>query len=265
MEIVEQVYQLLKSYDRLPSNPDDEFLRETIAKQLGKEGRIRLMVLVCPRLDYLALRGDKPEEFFPTGWRQDGFFLPRLPKLKELRIALQGMVATEFVYLIGDEDVESYKWPLLEGIGLDKEGLNKRKDAYRQSIIKLITERVGGSATILSLSELGVEPDTVEPQIGTEEFGLELGFFAERFSPTGTYGGFGVGPELLKKMARKKFQTYGAQGRLLEDLGGILLQTEGGPSRWRLETELFRCTGAQAIPAIYPWIRSEELEEIKVS
>jgi len=264
MEMVEQVYQLLKSFDRLPNNPDDGFLRETISQLIGEGGRLRLVVTVSPRLDYLALRGNKPEEFFPTGWQPNGFFLPRLPKLKELRATLQNVVAAEFVYPIGDEDVESYKWPLLEGVNLNKRKLSERRATYRQSIARLIEERVGGPSTVISLSELEIKPEETNIELTPEEFARELGFFTKRFSPTGTYGEFGVGPKLLRKMVQRKLQTYGAQGRLLEDIGGILLQTEGGPGRWRLETELYRCTGAQAIPAIYPWIRSEELEVMKI-
>ena len=58
-------------------------------------------------------------------------------------------------------------------------------------------------------------------------------------------------------MVYSKYKLYGAQGKFLEELGGILLQTEG-PGVWLERTEMLKCTGSSSIPAIYPWIRAEE-------
>ena len=67
------------------------------------------------------------------------------------------------------------------------------------------------------------------------------------FSSNGPYEGIlNFSKEDLINMVYSKYKLYGAQGKFLEELGGILLQTEG-PGVWLERTEMLKCTGSSSI------------------
>lgn len=88
----------------------------------------------------------------------------------------------------------------------------------------------------------------------------EIIFLKWLFSDNGPYlGKLNFSEEILTKMVRIKYKLYGTQGKFIEILGGVLLQTEG-PGVWIERTNMLRCTGSNAIPTIYPWIRNDEIK-----
>lgn len=265
MEIMEKVYQLLKKYDRWPGNPDDAFLRETVAKSVAEEGRLRFFIFICQKSDYRALTGPNPEEYMPVTAEQDDLFQPRVPKLLELREDLLRLgFPSELCFLIGDEDFEIFKLPYLEGIAIDREIFRRRKEQYAKSFAARVESDFGNCCAVFSLSALGVGPDARPPRLTKEELASELDYVRSRYAE-GRYGEARNFPEeVLAEMTDLKLRCYGWQGYLLEDFGpGVLLQTEGGPARWLLRTKMLRATGAKAVPAIYPWVREEELAELR--
>jgi len=110
---------------------------------------------------------------------------------------------------------------------------------------------------------MNVIPDEKDPIISKMQMVKERKFFDRLFSPEGPYkGNLTFSSEIIDEMVRLKYRLYGSQGKFLEELGGVLLQTEG-PGVWLERTQMLRCTGSTAVPAIYPWIRKEELANMK--
>ena len=267
MEIVEQVLEVLKNCDRLPSNPDDGFLRKTIEKLVTQEGVVRFFVFVCQKSKYTALSGPRPEEYMPVTAERDDLLQPRVPKILELQEKLRQLgVPMELCFLIGDADFEIFKLPYLEGITIDREVFARRMVRYADSFEARVKKDFGRRCTVFSLSTLGIGPDKRQPSLPSEDLASELEFIRSRYRE-GRYGDPLNFPEkVICEMTDLKLRCYGNQGHLLKDLGpGVLLQTEGGPGRWLLRTTMLRCTGSRAVPAIYPWIRSEELEEMELN
>ena len=180
-----------------------------------------------------------------------------------MRIPLEDLfkagLPTEINLIIGDNDAEEYIFPFAKSFALDTRAYRQRQSVYRVSFQQRC-ERLFGSAgsSVWSLAESGVSSDKVEPAIPQDAMRKELAFFRWLFSSDGPYRGALKFPEeILTEMVRRKYRLYGAQGRFLEVLGGVLLQTEG-PGVWLERTQMLRNTGSQAIPAIYPWIRKGE-------
>lgn len=252
--------EALKKYDRLSNNPDFPLIEKVIADQLQKEGLLRLCIFVCPKFNPKALLSSRPENYMPVESGPD-LFEPRIQKIRSLRNDLmKAGLPTEINLIIGDNDAEEYIFPLMEALTIDKVLYRQRQSVYRVSFEQRCQKLFGSNAGLVvwSLAESGVLLGQTEPIISASAMQKELGFFRWLFSSRGPYRGMlNFSEEVLTKMVRMKYSLYGAQGRFLEVLGGILLQTEG-PGVWLERTNMLKCAGSQAIPAIYPWIRKEE-------
>jgi hypothetical protein len=257
--------EVFKRYDRLQNSPDISLLKKIIASELEEEGLLRLCVFVCPKFNPEALVSEEPEEYMPVEAGPD-LFEPRIQKILSLRKDLmKAGLPTEINLIIGDNDAEEYVLPFCRLLFIYPKSWSsrlykKRQQEYCASFRKRCQNIFGESRCVVwSLSEMGVSQDDKEPSISDEAMKKEINFFKWLFSFYGPYkaqlGKFS--DEDLTKMARMKYKLYGAQGRFLEMLGGILLQTEG-PGVWYERTQMLRCTGSSAIPAIYPWIRKDE-------
>lgn len=250
----------LKRYDRLPDNPDLVRIEKAIADQLQKDGLLRLCVFVCPKFNTKALPSTMPEKYMPVEAGPD-LFEPRIQKILSLRKDLmRAGLPTEVNLIIGDNDAEEYIFPFMGSLVLDFDLYRQRQAIYRISFEQRCQKLFGGNAGLVvwSLAESGVLLDKTEPVIPEGAMRKELGFFRWLFSNNGPYCGMlSFSEEVLTKMVRMKYMLYGAQGKFLEVLGGILLQTEG-PGVWLERTNMLRSTGSPAISVIYPWIRKEE-------
>lgn len=161
--------------------------------------------------------------------------------------------------IIGYNDAEEYILPFLKDIKIDYSLLKSRQLEYANSFKKRATGTFGENCTIWSLSDSGITVDKVDPIIASGSLEKEIKFFNWLFSESGPYKGkLSFSTDTLKSMTMLKYKLYGNQGKFLSYIGGILLQTEG-PGVWLERTQMLRCTGSNAIPAIYPWIRKEEL------
>jgi len=252
--------ETLKRYDRLSNNSDFLLIEKTITDQLQQDGLLRLCIFVCPKFNPKALLSSRPENYMPIESGPD-LFEPRIQKIKSLRNDLmKAGLPTEINLIIGDNDAEEYIFPLMEALTIDKVLYRQRQSAYKISFEQRCQKLFGGNAglAVWSLAECGVSLDKTEPFISEVAIQKELGFFRWLFSNNGPYRGMlNFSEEALARMAKMKYLLYGAQGKFLEVLGGILLQTEG-PGVWLERTNMLRCTGSQAIPVIYPWIRKGE-------
>jgi len=260
-EITGRVFSILKEFDRMVNNPDDSFLRETIRIQLEELGLIRFFVFICPKFNPKALFGPKPEEYMPVEASRGDLFEPRVPKIKEMADWLKLIgVPVELNCIIGDNDAENYIFPFLPEIKIDPVIFLQRQKLYEKSFTARVRKLLGKNCIAWSLSVSGIGLDETESNISAEEIIRELQFFDWLFSREGPYHGMLKFPDkTLKEMVRLKFGLYGAQGKFLEELAGILLQTEG-PGVWLQRTMMLRSAGNRAVPAIYPWIRQEELQ-----
>lgn len=260
---MEKVIAVLMRYDRLSNNPDVPRIEKVITDQLQKEGLLRLCVFVCPKFDAKALFSVAPEKYMPIKVDASGLFEPRIPKILSLRKDLMKVgLPAEINLVIGDNDAEEYIFPFIESLVIDKRLFKQRQITYRVAFEQKCQKLFGSGSPgylVWSLAESGVSMDKIEPVIPQSALQKELIFFKWLFSNDGPYrGALRFSEEILVEMANMKYKLYGAQGKFLEVLGGILLQTEG-PGVWLERTNMLRSTGSPAIPAIYPWIRKKEI------
>lgn len=250
---------VLKSIDRMPNNPDSTWIEEIVATA-GKTGKLDLDVFVCPKFNTAALFSKKAEEYMPTTADDpNDLFFQRIPKLKLVLADLKKTGVTPRLHIfIGDNDAEVYIFPFMKELNVDLKKLNERRSEYFKSFTERADTLFGEDATVQSLGLNDIVPGSTEAAVVEDELRAEVTFFGWLFGETGPYkGNLKFDQETLEKMVRLKFALYGAQGKFLQDQGGILLQTEG-PGVWLQRTRMLRCTGAKAVPAIYPWIRKEE-------
>ncbi len=259
-----KVLEILGRYDRLPNNPDTSSIEPAILAQIEKEGKLRLCVFVCPKFNPKALVSSEPEKYMPVEVGTFGLFEDRITKIILLKNELmQAGLATEINLVLGDNDAEEYIFPFIEGFTLDPQCYRQRQSTYRGAFEERCKSLFGVKGCVVwSLAEFGVVMENDLPNISQESLKKELGFFSWLFSGAGPYRGeFSFSETVIAEMVMRKYRLYGAQGKFLEMLGGILLQTEG-PGVWLERTQMLRCTGARAIPAIYPWIRKGETNQV---
>ncbi len=263
MARLSKAVDIIRGYDWMLNNPDTELVADEAVRQVNEEGLLRLSVFVCPKFNTDALQTNKPEDYMPERIAVD-LFEPRIPKIVQLRDELRKAgVQTELNALIGDNDAEAYIFPFCPWIRFDGEIMKKRKREYVRNFERRLQKTVGKGCVVWSLGDLGVVPDAMEPSINQEQLEKERKFFFWLYSSEGPYKGkLSFPPSDIDRMIRLKFKLYGSQGKFLEELGGILLQTEG-PGVWLVRTKMLRCTGSPAIPTIYPWIREEELSSLE--
>lgn len=256
---LKKAIKALRKYDRLENNPDTSKLERIIIDQLQESGLLRLNVFVCPKFSSKALLSKMPENYIPIESGPD-LFEPRIQKILDIRRDLfKAGLPTEINLLIGDNDAEEYIFPFMNSVIIDKKIYQQRQKDYRFSFEQRCQKIFSAQNCIIwSLAENGVIADETEPIISLQAINKELNFFRWLFSIDGPYKGLlSFSEDVLMEMIKIKYQLYGAQGKFLELLGGVLLQTEG-PGVWLERTAMLKCTGSPAIPAIYPWIRKKE-------
>ena len=258
--VVQQVLEILEKFDRMPKNPDKSVLKRVVRQQLEEFGLIRFSVFICPKFKPWVLFSSEPEEYMPTVAIREDLFMPRVSKIKELAQEFRFLgIPIELNFLIGDNDAQIYIFPFLRGLKIDSAIFLRKQQLYEKSFGAKAQRLLGQPCIVWSLGIMEIKPDKAEPKISQEELDRELCFFQWLFSDEGPYQGMlKFSEDILREMVRLKFKLYGAQGKFLEEIGGILLQTEG-PGMWLQRTKMLRCAGSKAIPAIYPWIRQEEL------
>lgn len=260
---IKKVIEVLVRYDRLSGNPDIPRIEKAVTDQLQKDGLLRLCVFVCPKFDTKALFSTTPEKYMPIKVDASGLFEPRIPKILSLRKDLMKLgLPTEINLIIGDNDAEEYIFPFIKSLVIDEHLFKQRQITYRVAFEQKC-QRLFGSGRpgylVWSLAENSVSMDKVEPAIPQSALQKEINFFKWLFLKDGPYrGALRFSEEILVEMVNMKYKLYGAQGKFLEILGGILLQTEG-PGIWLERTNMLKSTGSSAIPAIYPWIRKKEI------
>ena len=264
MERLNKAVDILRGCDWMLNNPDDTFLENEVIRQVSEEGLLRLNVFVCPKFNTQALQTDNPTEYMPEKIDITDLFEPRISRIKQLLKDLQKVgVITELNVLIGDNDAEAYIFPFCEGLNISLENLRKRQLVYLANFERRVFKTFGKDCIVWSLADMNVIPDEKDPIISKMQMVKERKFFDRLFSPEGPYkGNLTFSSEIIDEMVRLKYRLYGSQGKFLEELGGVLLQTEG-PGVWLERTQMLRCTGSTAVPAIYPWIRKEELANMK--
>ncbi len=258
------ILDTLTKLDRMPQNPDADWIVQ-VAEESGKSGEITLNVFVCPKFNTSALATGDILGYFPTSAEGvDDLFLQRQKKIFTLLSELEAKGADPTLnILIGDNDAQVYIFPYMD-VEVPTAAYEKSQDLYVASFQRRANEAFPGfNVTVESLGRRGIVNSSETPMLGQEFIDQEAGFFGWLFGPTGPYKGqLSFAEEIMQMMALRKFQLYGAQGHYLQEKGGILLQTEG-PDVWLLRTSMLRSTGASAVPAIYPWIRTSELKKLR--
>jgi hypothetical protein len=254
---------VIRNMDRMPDNPDNAEIAK-ILKQSEYTKTLNLSVFVCPKFRTEALLSDNPEEYMPvTADDPNDLFFQRIPKIKKILgdITNTGIIPTLNI-LIGDNDAEVYIYPFLPDFRIDTAKFDERRKEHLESYVARASKLFDSNIVVESLGLLKVVPGNKEAIIADDELEAEITFFGWLFGESGPYKGkLHFDRDTLEKMARLKFALYGAQGYYLQKIGGLLLQTEG-PGVWLQRTKMLRCTGAKAVPAIYPWIRKEELQNM---
>jgi hypothetical protein len=261
---INKAVDIVRGYDWMLNNPDTSYLSEEVARQITTEGFLRLSVFVCPKFDINALFTDTPEVYMPERVTSNDLFEPRIPRILQIRKDLLKVgIITELNVLIGDNDAEMYIFPYCQNLQIHSDVYKKRQLIYAQNFERRVTQVLGQRCIIWSLSDMGIVLDDLEPSITPTQQSKEMRFFKWLFSQEGPYDGKLIFTDnIAEEMIRLKYRLYGSQGKFLKELGGVLLQTEG-PGVWLERTEMLRCTGSTAIPAIYPWIREEELKNME--
>lgn len=259
-----KVLTVFRRYDRMKNNPDISLLEKVILGQVQREGFLRLCIFICPKFDTKYLLSETPERYMPVEAGPD-LFEQRIEKVLSLRKDLiKAGLPTEINLLIGDNDAEEYIFPFMPSLIVNTQLYRQRQTLYRRSF-ETRCQNIFGTGkpgfVVWSLGESRVTIEEGDPNSSEDNVQKEAEFFKWLFSDDGPYKGQPNFPEeVLLKMVKRKYKLYGAQGKFLELLGGILLQTEG-PGLWLERTMMLRCTGSQALPAIYPWIRKEEIKQ----
>lgn len=256
-----KVVGVIKRYDRLSGNPDISLVEKAVADQLQKEGLLRLCVFVCPKFNPKALFSATPEKYMPTKVDSSDLFEPRILKILSLKKDLMMIgLPTEVNLIIGDNDAEEYVFPFIKSLDVDIRLYRERQSVYRVAFEERCRKLFSSAGYLVwSLAESKVTVDKIKPIVSRGGLKKELNFFKWLFSNDGPYcGKLRFSEKILVEMVLIKYGLYGSQGRFLEALGGILLQTEG-PGIWTERTNMLKSTGSLAIPAIYPWIRKEEV------
>lgn len=255
---LEKALDVLTKYDRMRDNPDRQKLEKIVIKQIETDGFLRLCIFTCPKFNTKALLSPSPENYMPIESGPD-LFEPRIAKILSLKKDLMRTgLPTEINLIIGDNDAEEYIFPFIESVTLNSELYRQRQSSYRISFEQRCKKIFGRGYIVWSLAESNIKTDAVPAIITPMELKKELQFFQWLFSKEGPYcGSLSFTAETLCKMVNIKYGLYGAQGKFLEVLGGILLQTEG-PGIWLERTSMLKSTGSIAVPTIYPWIRKDE-------
>lgn len=269
-QLADRVAEVLKEFDRLYDpvsnrdlNPDREFLRKVVREQVGTDYcRLNLVVFVCPDTDQAALTSTNPERFFPDASNRGDLFQPRVRKILDLREQLwRAGVIVVLNFLIGDNGADYYLFPFLKGLKIDRMVYQQRRREYYSDFQRRVEEEFGGLITVISFADLGVGLYEERVNFSAEELEVELVKRAGDYEET--FKAFGVDRRAQEEMVRLKRLAYLEQGLLLEAIGGVLLQTE---LPWLAKTWLLRSPAGdsrvRSIPAIYPWIRKEELKEM---
>jgi hypothetical protein len=257
---MEKVLTALRFFDRLQDNPDRSRFAGMIRDQREELGFLRLNVFICPKFSPDALFSSSPEKYMPADANTLGLFELRVEKIRALRAELlRAGLPTELNLLVGDNDADAYIFPFMDpSPPLDARVYAMRREAYRRSFEEKCKKLFGPATAAWSLGGLGITAGADEPQILKEAFAKEEEFFRWLFSCDGPYRGkLSFSSAQIAGMVQRKYGLYGEQGKFLEMLGGLLLQTEG-PGVWRERTQMLRCTGSSAVPALYPWIRKDE-------
>ncbi len=263
-QLVEGVVAVLESFDRLPENPDRGYLREMVKMQIETQGFLNLVVFVCPDTNQFALSTATPERFFPERSSTSDLFQPRILKIKELRRMLfeKVGVVTWLNFILGDNGADLYLLPFLKRLAMDWEEYGYRRKKYYRSFCTRVGVEFGIMTEVWSLADLNMRFFEGEVEFSLEELEQErlkrAGDYQETFSA------FEVSAESQRRMVRLKRLAYLAQGQFIEEMGGVFLQTE---MPWLFKTLMLRSSNREqpirALPTIYPWIRREELKEIK--
>lgn len=247
----------LLKMDRMRDNPDKQWLTDVVTQS---NGILDLLLFVCPKFHTASLVSAKPETYMPTVANDpNDLFFQRIPKIKQLIADLKKAGQQVRLHiLIGDNDAQVYIFPFLPQVQVDTATYAERQRQHKISYEERARALFDADIHVESLGLLDVVPSNTQPIIDADEFEKELKFFGWLFGEQGPYkGNLNFDETALRKMVELKFALYGAQGHFLQSIGGILLQTEG-PGVWLQRTRMLRCTGAKAVPAIYPWIRKEE-------
>ena len=258
---IKNVIEILKKYDKMFNNPDIVNIEKNITNELQKTGLLRLCIFICPKFNPKALLSSSPENYMPIQVDGSGLFEPRIAKILSLKKNLMKVgLPTEINLIIGDNDAEEYIFPFIKSFSLNRSLYKERQLQYKRAFEEKYEDLFGGNGKcfVWSFADLDVFSDKIDPKISKKAIEKEIKFFEWLFSSNGPYKGIlNFSKEDLINMVYSKYKLYGAQGKFLEELGGILLQTEG-PGVWLERTEMLKCTGSSSIPAIYPWIRVEE-------
>lgn len=258
---IKNVIEILKKYDKMFNNPDIINIEKNIINELQKTGLLRLCIFICPKFNPKALLSSSPENYMPIQVDGSGLFEPRVAKILSLKKNLMKVgLPTEINLIIGDNDAEEYIFPFIKSFSFDRALYKERQLQYKRAFEEKYEDLFGGNerCVVWSFADLDVFSDKIEPTISKEAIEKEIKFFEWLFSSDGPYKNIlNFSKKDLIDMVSLKYKLYGAQGKFLEELGGILLQTEG-PGVWLERTEMLKCTGSSSIPTIYPWIRNEE-------
>lgn len=261
LEIAQKAFNVLVAFDRLPNNPDVEGLRKSLENQMLKDGKIEISIFVCPSYKPAALFGPNPEEYVEIAAKNGDLFLPRVPKILDIKEKFQYIgIPLTFTLLIGDDDPQNYVLPCLSdcGVMVDNQKLSQRQALYKKSFEDRAKKLLGNTIDVVSLQELDYQCYPSPLDIPQDIQAPEERFLKRLFSKDGPYKGmFPLKASDITQMARLKIISNSRQGFIIQNLtGGILLQTE---TPWLLRTGMLKLAGAN-IAIVYPWIRKEEIE-----
>jgi hypothetical protein len=222
-------------------------------RSLAETGKLSLTFFICPPVDFSALLGQRPEEYFGTDMR--GSLLSRqIGRLNKLAAALAAAeVPANINAVIGDTDEDAYIWPVLgKPAALDEMRLDERRLALRDaaqiycerglspaassrltsSDFKSLITVTGLSRFAASLRADAVFEDVIggaEQFFSVDEVAAEKNRMRELWKEGDYYTGLRNPSEVeLEKIVVRKFAAYAQQGVLLyeRDPNSILIQTE---------------------------------------
>ncbi|MGW4890098.1 hypothetical protein [Streptomyces murinus] len=267
---------VLAAWDASHRGPTGE-LTQSLLRSAERHGRIRLVLFVCPPVDFTRISGDQPELYVRD--HLHGSVLSRLAgRLRELFRGLEGAQAeVELRTLIGDTDEDDYLWYGVPAPAhLDRLALDSRRQALVTAVGNYLTEEAAGTRagqprvfrgaalTVQRLSAMApsTECRTVYESVLANPFAYfdrrdidaEKAIMRGLWEPGSYYEGL---PEpddaTLTEIVVRKFATYAMQGRLLRELEPdlVLVQTERPPLlRARMLNVGWDETGRSPLPTV---------------
>lgn len=271
------------AWDKAVTCPEDylngSLVAPLVLDSIERGGPIKLLLFVCPPVDFSLLQSDTPESYFRISFTDSLLSRQRTDLTKLVTALTAAAIDVKLEVVIGDNDEERYIWPVIgDRCAVDVSKMAVRREALRQAAEEYLASPLerkkddvrppvidrsalgvcsGAALESLSAAEEIYNVMTTTPGSYIDETDLEAEKQRMRqlWRPGDYYSGLPEPSDAqLEEIVARKFATYAAQGLIMQerDPNLILLQTERPALlRTKMLNAGREARGIQPIPALY--------------